>query len=82
MEPAPVLSGVPRIVTDRLILRGLVADDFDAYAIMMADPDVTSIIRPANAASIRVATSLGATPAETVEFYGAPSVLYRYPRLP
>ena len=171
------MSGVPRIVTDRLILRGLVADDFEAYAIMQADPDVTrvlgggrpltrfeawrhmaavvghwalrgfgiwaveeratgrligrigchepegfpafevayvlardawgvgyaregvaaslryaretlgrteitSIIRPANAASIRVATSLGAMPAETVEFYGAPSVLYRYPRLP
>lgn len=40
---------------------------------------ITSIIRPANAASIRVAQSLGAVPAETVEFFGAPSVLYRYP---
>jgi RimJ/RimL family protein N-acetyltransferase len=42
--------------------------------------DITSIIRPANAASIRVATSLGAVAGEEVEFYGAPSVLYRYPR--
>jgi RimJ/RimL family protein N-acetyltransferase len=43
--------------------------------------DITSIIRPANAASIRVATSLGAVAGETVEFYGKPSVLYRYPRV-
>ncbi|HVX38721.1 MAG TPA: GNAT family N-acetyltransferase, partial [Gemmatimonadaceae bacterium] len=43
-------------------------------------PEITSIIRPANAASIRVATSLGAVPGETVEFFGAPSVLYRYPK--
>jgi RimJ/RimL family protein N-acetyltransferase len=41
--------------------------------------DITSIIRPANVASIRVAESLGAVAAETVEFFGAPSVLYRYP---
>ena len=41
---------------------------------------ITSIIRPANVASIRVAQSLGAVASETVEFYGAPSVLYRYPR--
>jgi len=41
--------------------------------------DVTSIIRPANAGSIRVATSLGAQAAETVEFFGAPSIVYRYP---
>ena len=41
--------------------------------------EITSIIRPANTASIRVATSLGAVPGETVEFFGAPSVLYRYP---
>ena len=41
--------------------------------------DITSIIRPANTGSIRVATSLGARPAETVEFFGAPSVVYRYP---
>ncbi|MEO7085241.1 MAG: GNAT family N-acetyltransferase [Gemmatimonadaceae bacterium] len=40
---------------------------------------VTSIIRPGNLPSIRVAQSLGATPAETVEFFGAPAVLYRYP---
>lgn len=41
--------------------------------------EITSIIRPANTGSIRVATSLGARPAETVEFFGAPSVVYRYP---
>ena len=41
--------------------------------------EITSIIRPANAASIRVATSLGAVAGEEVDFYGAPSVLYRYP---
>jgi RimJ/RimL family protein N-acetyltransferase len=40
---------------------------------------ITSIIRPANVASIRVAQSLGAIGGETVEFFGAPSVLYRYP---
>jgi RimJ/RimL family protein N-acetyltransferase len=43
--------------------------------------DIASIIRPANTASIRVATSLGAVAAESVEFYGAPSVIYRYPRV-
>jgi len=41
---------------------------------------IISIIRPANAGSIRVATSLGATPDGTVEFFGAPSLIYRYPR--
>lgn len=41
--------------------------------------EITSIIRPANIGSIRVATSLGAVPAETVEFFGAPSIVYRYP---
>lgn len=177
MQPAPVLSGVPQIVTDRLILRGLVTDDFEAYARIMADPDVTrylgegrpltrfeawrhmaaivghwalrgfgiwaveerstgrligrigchepegfpafevgyvlardawgrgyaregvaaslqyaretlgrteitSIIRPANAVSIRVATSFGAERAETVDFFGRPSLVYRYPRVP
>lgn len=40
---------------------------------------ITSIIRPNNTASIRVATSLGAIAGDTVTFYGAPSVLYRYP---
>ena len=41
---------------------------------------IVSVIRPDNAASIRVATSLGAAPAETVEFFGGPAVLYRYPK--
>jgi len=40
---------------------------------------VISVIRPDNAASIRVATSLGATPGETVEFFGGPARLYEYP---
>ena len=43
--------------------------------------EITSIIRPANAASIRVASSLGAVAGESVEFFGAPSVIYRYQRL-
>ena len=169
-------SAIPRLTTDRLILRSFVADDFEAYAPIMADPgvtrflgegralsradawrqmamiighwalrgfglwaveerstgrllgrigcnqpegfpafeigyvlarhawghgyaregaaaalgyardvlgrtEITSIIRPGNSGSIRVATSLGAVAAETVEFYGAPAVIYRYPRL-
>jgi RimJ/RimL family protein N-acetyltransferase len=41
---------------------------------------ITSPIRSANSASIRVAESLGAVAAETIEFYGSPSVLYRYPK--
>lgn len=42
--------------------------------------EITSIIRPANVRSIKVASSLGAA-SETVEFFGAPSVVYRYPPL-
>ena len=41
--------------------------------------EIASIIRPANTHSIRVAESLGAVAGETVEFFGAPSVLYWYP---
>lgn len=41
--------------------------------------EIISLIRPANVRSIRVAESFGAVPAETVEFFGAPSVVYRYP---
>jgi RimJ/RimL family protein N-acetyltransferase len=41
--------------------------------------EIASIIRPANTPSIRVAESLGGVAAETVEFFGAPSVIYRYP---
>ena len=44
--------------------------------------EVVSLIRPANAASIRVARTLGAEPAETIEFFGAPAVVYRYPPAP
>jgi RimJ/RimL family protein N-acetyltransferase len=42
--------------------------------------DIVSVIRPDNTRSIRVAESLGAVASETVQFFGAPSVLYRYPR--
>jgi len=41
---------------------------------------VISIIRPENARSIAVATSLGATPGETIELFGDQAVIYRYPR--
>jgi RimJ/RimL family protein N-acetyltransferase len=43
--------------------------------------EITSIIRPANTRSIAVATSLGAVAAEPTEFYGAMSIIYRYPRV-
>jgi RimJ/RimL family protein N-acetyltransferase len=42
--------------------------------------EIISIIRPDNTASIRVAMALGAERGETVEFFGAPSDIYRYPR--
>jgi RimJ/RimL family protein N-acetyltransferase len=42
-------------------------------------PEIISIIRPDNVRSQRVAESLGAVAAETVEFFGAPSIVYRYP---
>jgi RimJ/RimL family protein N-acetyltransferase len=42
--------------------------------------EIISIIRPGNAASIRVAAALGATLDGTVDFFGAPSLIYRYPR--
>lgn len=41
--------------------------------------EITSIIRPANTASIRVAESFGAIASETVDFFGSLSVVYRYP---
>ncbi len=42
--------------------------------------DIISIIRPQNVASIRVACALGATRDGTVEFFGGPSDIYRYPQ--
>jgi RimJ/RimL family protein N-acetyltransferase len=42
--------------------------------------EIASIIRPGNTASIRVAESLGAVAGETVEFFGAPSIVYWYPQ--
>jgi RimJ/RimL family protein N-acetyltransferase len=47
---------------------------------VMGRDEIISIIRPDNAGSIKVATALGAERAEMVEFFGAPSVIYRYPR--
>jgi RimJ/RimL family protein N-acetyltransferase len=41
--------------------------------------DIISLIRPANVASIKVARSLGAVATGTIEFFGAPTVVYRYP---
>jgi len=41
---------------------------------------VISIIRPANAASIAVATSLGARRTGRVEFFGGNSAIYSYPQ--
>jgi RimJ/RimL family protein N-acetyltransferase len=173
-NPHPFMLEIPELTTDRLLLRAFRADDFEAYALMMSDPDVTrflgegqaltradawrqmamivghwtfrgfglwaveerssgrllgrigchepegfpgfeigyvlaphawgkgyaregaaaslrfaretlgktsiaSFIRPANHASIGVAKSLGAVAGETVDFFGAPSVAYRYP---
>ncbi len=49
-----------------------------AREVLRRDP-ILSVIRPANAASIRVARSLGATRIGEVEFFGAPADLYRYP---
>jgi RimJ/RimL family protein N-acetyltransferase len=40
--------------------------------------EVISVIRPGNAGSIRVATSLGAVEAGSVDFYGSPAWIYRY----
>lgn len=39
---------------------------------------IISLIRPANAGSIRVAQSLGATLDGEVEFFGGPTLIYRY----
>jgi RimJ/RimL family protein N-acetyltransferase len=41
--------------------------------------DVISLIRPANAGSIRVAEALGAVRDGAVEFFGSPALVYRYP---
>ena len=35
---------IPKLETQRLILRGFEARDFDGYAAMMADPDVASVV--------------------------------------
>lgn len=41
--------------------------------------DIISIIRPENLASVRVATALGAVRSHAIEFFGAPSDIYKYP---
>jgi RimJ/RimL family protein N-acetyltransferase len=38
--PTPPLDVVPRLTTERLVLRGFDARDFEAYAAMMADAEV------------------------------------------
>lgn len=43
---------------------------------------ILSVIRPGNAASIRVAEGLGAAAEGEVEFFGSPARLYVYPRQP
>lgn len=40
---------------------------------------IISLIRPANRASIALATHLGATRTASVEFFGAPTEVYTYP---
>jgi RimJ/RimL family protein N-acetyltransferase len=40
--------------------------------------NIISVIRPANAGSIRVAQSLGATLDGEIEFFGGPASIYRY----
>jgi RimJ/RimL family protein N-acetyltransferase len=40
--------------------------------------DIISLIRPANAPSVRVAEALGAVQAGTIELMGEPALLYRY----
>jgi len=44
--------------------------------------EITSVIKTGNAGSIAVATKLGATLGETVEFYNGTALVYRYPRVP
>jgi RimJ/RimL family protein N-acetyltransferase len=44
--------------------------------------EIISIIRPDNAASIRVATALGARFSHSIEFLGAQSYIYRYDAAP
>lgn len=41
--------------------------------------EIISIIRPLNYGSIRVATGLGATRADGIDFFGGPADIYRYP---
>jgi RimJ/RimL family protein N-acetyltransferase len=41
--------------------------------------EIISVIRPGNVGSRNVATKLGATLVGTVEFYGGPAEIYRYP---
>ena len=43
--------------------------------------DIISVVRPANAASIRVAEALGAVRAGGIEFFGGPALIYRYPHV-
>jgi len=44
--------------------------------------EIISIIRPGNAASVRVATALGAVRSHPIEFAGGPADVHRYPAEP
>jgi RimJ/RimL family protein N-acetyltransferase len=55
---------IPRVVTPRLVLRGLKEEDFETYAVMMADPVITRYLgdgQPLNRADSwrQLATFLG-----------------------
>jgi RimJ/RimL family protein N-acetyltransferase len=55
---------IPRVVTPRLVLRGLQESDFETYAVMMADPEITQYLgdgRPLSRADSwrQLATFLG-----------------------
>src|SRR4051794_31882456 len=47
MDMEPLLVSIPRLLTDRLLLREFRAADFDAYAENMADPEATKFVSTA-----------------------------------
>ena len=50
--------------------------------VVLGRREIISIIRPGNAASVRVATSLGAVRSHAIEFAGGTADVYRYPAQP
>jgi len=62
---------IPVLETERLILRGFGPQDFEAYAAMMADPDVARFIAPAPMSRADAWRSLAATVGQwTLRGYG------------